>query len=93
MREQPHKNTDKEHGELTATIKKRVLQRLDKPKNLYMIKAINVFNNKWRINIYTSIRPSGFVGLAPAYEIADSFFCEWTNGGRLKCNPPIQKKY
>ena len=33
-------------------IKKRVLERLGRPKNLKSIKAKNVFGTKWRINIY-----------------------------------------
>ena len=73
-----------------VVIKKRVLERLGKPKNLKSIKAKNVFGNKWRINIYVSERQETYD--IPVAVISDSFFCEFKNN-RLTCFPKIEKKY
>ena len=73
-----------------AVIKKRVLERLGKPKNFKSIKVKNVFGDKWRINVWTEERAEEWD--VPTAILCDSFFCEFKNN-RLKCNPPIQKKY
>ena len=71
-------------------IKKRVLDRLGKPKNFKSIKVKNVFGNKWRINVWTEERKE--VWDVPTAILSDSFFCEFKNN-RLTCNPKIEKKY
>ena len=71
-------------------IKKRVLERLGRPKNLKSIKAKNVFGTKWRINIYIEEQRETFD--IPVAVISDSFFCEFKNN-RLTCKPKIEKRY
>ena len=73
-----------------TVIKKRVLDRLGKPKNFKSIKAKNVFGNKWRINVWTEERKEAWD--VPTAILSDSFFCEFKNN-RLTCNPKIEKKY
>jgi len=73
-----------------TVIKKRVLDRLGKPKNFKSIKAKNVFGNKWRINVWTEERKESWD--VPTAVLSDSFFCEFKNN-RLTCNPKIEKKY
>ena len=71
-------------------IKKRVLERLGRPKNLKSIKAKNVCGTKWRINIYVSEQQELFD--IPVAVISDSFFCEFKND-MLTFLPKIEKKY
>jgi hypothetical protein len=73
-----------------TVIKKRVLDRLGKPKNFKSIKAKNVFGNRWRINVWIEERQEAWD--VPTAILCDSFFCEFKNN-RLTCNPKIEKKY
>ena len=73
-----------------AVIKKRVLERLGKPKHFKSIKVRNVYGNKWRINVWTEERAEDWD--VPTAILSDSFFCEFKNN-RLTCIPKIEKKY
>lgn len=54
-----------------------LFKQVDKPKNFETCKAINVYDNKYRINVYTRSR-------CPIYDvdkirITQSFFCKITD--------------
>ena len=54
-----------------------LFKKIDKPNNFEMCKAINVYDNKYRINVYTKNHD-------PIYDldrvrITESYFCRITN--------------
>ena len=66
-------------------IESKVIEQLGKPVGYSHTNAINVFENRWRVNVYT--KDEGFV---VKRKIANSFFCIW-DGKNLVANPPIVK--
>ena len=75
---------------LIEKIQTKILNRLGKPPGLMSVHCVNVFDNNWRINVWTK----GFTdGGVPTHEITHSFFCEVTKGGTLRCNPKVEKTY
>ena len=69
----------------------KILNRLGKPHNLHSATAKNVFENKWRVNIWVEELSDG-CSVAKRYSIAHSFFCELTEGGTLRTTPKIEKR-
>ena len=69
----------------------KILNRLGKPHNLHSATAKNVFENKWRVNIWIE-EHSDAHAVAKRYSIAHSFFCELTEGGTLRTTPKIEKR-
>ena len=53
------------------------------------VKAVNVFDDKWRVNIWTQSYSS--VRVTPVYSISHSFFLTIQNGEIVSSNPPIIK--
>ena len=47
-----------------------------KPKNLLMTKIINVYDDRYRINVYVQIEEDGLV----KKKIAQSYFCHYAPG-------------
>ena len=78
-------------AELEATVKSKILNRLGTPNNLHNVTAKNVFDNKWRVNIWV-LDPSDGDTVARTYSVAHSFFCELTEGGTLRTEPKIKKR-
>lgn len=81
----------REQKELEEKVVDKILNRLGKPHNLHGATAKNVFDNKWRVNIWVE-EPSDGHSVAKTYSIAHSFFCELTEGGTLRTNPKIEKR-
>ena len=69
----------------------KILNRLGKPHNLHSATAKNVFENKWRVNIWVEELSDG-CSVAKRYSIAHSFFCELTKNGTLRTKPKIEKR-
>lgn len=57
--EMPVKNTSK--SDLSETIANAVVKQLGTPNNFLKVKAINVFGNSYRVNVYTIVDDSGLV--------------------------------
>ena len=51
-------------------------QKVEKPKNHLMTKIINVFDNRYRINVYVQIEEDGLT----KKRIAQSYFCHYAKG-------------
>lgn len=68
-------------------IESLLFKQVEKPKNLLMTKIINVFNNRYRINLYTQIEEEGLI----KKKIAASYFCHY-NPGKLDIIPDIDYK-
>jgi hypothetical protein len=69
------------------SIKTEVLKRLGKPKDYLETTVYNVYNDKYRVNIYRRTPDGGA-------KISDSFFITSNKQGDiLLAQPPIQKLY
>ena len=77
--------------ELEQKVIDKILARLGKPYNLHSATARNVFENKWRVNIWIEEHGDEH-SVAKKYSIAHSYFCELTEGGTLRTTPKIEKR-
>jgi hypothetical protein len=68
-------------------IESLLFKQVEKPKHLLMVKITNVFNNRYRINLYTQIEEEGLI----KKKIAASYFCHY-NPGKLEIIPDIDYK-
>lgn len=66
-------------------IKEIVLKILGKPKDFMKIDAINVYDNRYRVNIWVK-NDNGA-------KISDNFFVKFDSGQIISCDPPLNKKY
>lgn len=57
-------------------IESLLFKQVDKPKNYLMIKIINVFENRYRINIYVEIEENNLI----KRKIKQSYFCHYSPG-------------
>lgn len=64
-----------------------LFKQVDKPKHFLMIKIINVFENRYRINIYIETEEDNLI----KRRIRDSYFCHYSPG-KLTIIPEIDKK-
>lgn len=74
-------------------IESLLFKQVEKPKHLLMVKITNVFNNRYRINVYTQIEEDGLI----KKKIAASYFCHYSPGNLeiipdVDYKPPDQKK-
>lgn len=69
-------------SDLSKTICNNVLQILGRPAEFLKIQALNVYMNRWRVNLWQK------------QAIPDSFFIQVDEKGNItSSNPPIVKKY
>lgn len=68
-------------------IENLLFQQVEKPKNILMIKTNNVYDNRYRINIYVQNEEEGLL----KKRIAASYFCHY-NPGVLTIIPDRDKK-
>jgi hypothetical protein len=75
-------------------VKEKVLNRLGRPSDLFKIDAYNVYDNKWRINVWCDRKPKEDSNCTvESKELRHSYFCVMTEGGTLRCKPKISKLY
>lgn len=69
-------------------------KQVSKPKNHLMTKIINVYEDRYRINVYTQIEEDGLI----KKRIAQSYFCHYSTGklkillGLPKIEEPLKKR-
>jgi hypothetical protein len=68
-------------------IENLLFQQIDKPKNFLMTKIINVYENRYRINVYIEFEEESLI----KKRIGASYFCHYNNGS-LKIIPNPEKK-
>lgn len=73
-----------EKPDFCSTVASEVLERLGTPSDLHKVKAVNVFGNTYRVNVFREL-PAGTY-------ITDSFFVHASDKGEL-VNAKINKKY
>ena len=69
-----------------------VLEALGKPPSLHEVTACNVFEDKWRVNVWTKEYTSKD-SIAPSYKIAHTYFCTLQDNWIVDSNPEIKKLY
>jgi hypothetical protein len=70
-----------------ATIIQTVIEKLGTPPNFSHVNAVNVFNNRWRVNVYD--KQPGFI---EKRTIVASFYCIVNKKGEIK-SPEIKKQF
>jgi hypothetical protein len=68
-------------------IESLLFKQVEKSKNFLMTKIINVFNNRYRVNVYIEIYEDNLV----KKRIQSSYFCHY-NPGKLVIIPENDKK-
>ena len=74
-------------------IESLLFKQIEKPKHHLMTKIINVYDNRYRINLYTQTEEDGLL----KKKIAASYFCHYSPGKLeiipdIDYKPPDQKK-
>jgi hypothetical protein len=70
---------------------RNVLNNLGTPPGYYQTKATNVYDNRWRVDIWTTVQQSNLGCIAKTI-ITDSFFVVADEKGNV-VSPIIEKKY
>lgn len=69
-----------------------LFKQVEKPKHYMMCKAVNVYDNKYRINVYTRHEEEGLF----KQRISNSYFAKVTETGSLEIlmgnEPPVDPK-
>jgi hypothetical protein len=68
-------------------IESLLFKQVEKPKNFLMTKIVNVFNNRYRVNVYIEIYEDNLV----KKRIQSSYFCHY-NPGKLVIIPENDEK-
>jgi len=74
---------------LVDTVSTNLMAALGRPSNLLKVRSVNVFDNRWRVDVWTITGESA--GIVRAV-ISDSFFLHVTDEGKI-VSPVIEKKY
>ena len=76
-------------------LKEDVLKKLGKPPKLIKITAANVFDNRWRVDVWiTKEVQTGYSTVdSPSLPDGHSFFCTIKQGGKIIYKPEIKKLY
>jgi|7_EtaG_2_1085326.scaffolds.fasta_scaffold00190_45 hypothetical protein len=81
---QDEQGTTRERDELVVSM---VLELLGKPLHYFGTTVRNVFDDKWRVNVWTQHWVSEKI--TPIHNITHSFFLTIQNGEIVCSNPPI----
>ena len=76
-------------------LKKEVLKRLGTPPDMLQITARNLWDNRWRVNVWThkDVETDCTIMKSPTIADKHSFFCIIRQGGEMVFNPPIERLY
>ena len=78
--------------EIKQAIEQKVMKRLGKPPCFHKIEAKHLWDNKWRVNVWSKSYNTGDKIVA-SFRITDSFFVEVSKTNRVSSSPRIVKKY
>lgn len=54
------RTTDNMSGNIEKNIESLLFKQIEKPQNIFSLKIINVYNDKYRINIWGKVEEGGF---------------------------------
>ena len=90
---QKKKKTVKPAGVAPELVEDAVLKIMGKPKDFYQINALNVYDNRWRVDIWTSyVAKNSMTGL-DSYKISYSYFCHVQGNEIVKSMPEIGQPF
>jgi len=80
--------------ELESFVKEQVINKLGKPKNLHFIRASNIFENRWRIDVWCHYDSTITIMPTKCSKIFHSYFAHTDTDGQITySNPEIKKEY
>jgi hypothetical protein len=84
-----------ENMDIGELIKDEVLNRLGTPPNLLQITAGNVYDNRWRVNVWVNkdVKTDYSLVKTPSIPDGHSFFCIVKQGAEIVFITPIKKLY
>jgi hypothetical protein len=71
----------------TIEIESLLFKQVEKPKHFLMTRIINVYENRYRINVYIQVEEEGLI----KKRISASYFCHYFPG-KLEIIPDTDKK-
>ena len=87
------KKTVRSAGVAPELVEDAVLKIMGKPKDFYQINALNVYDNRWRVDIWTSyVARDSMTGL-DSYKISYSYFCHVQGNEIVKSIPEIGEHF
>ena len=92
----PSQSSNKEltKEELKSFVEEQVIAKLGKPSNLNFIRASNVFNNRWRVDVWCYHKVEGCISEQSCSMIDHSYFIHADEHGKItKSDPEINKEY
>ena len=89
QRPKPKPETQESTYERDQAVVGMVLDLLGKPPHYFGTTVTNVFEDKWRVNVWTQHWSS--VRVTPVNNISHSYFLTIQNGEIVHSNPPIIK--
>ena len=87
VRKKSHMSSDMQK----ELICKEVLQALGPVKDLFEVMARNVYDNRWRVDVWTEEWKPEVYG--PSYRIKHSYFCKIKENCIYSSDPQIEKIY
>ena len=76
--------------DVEKSVKSEVMKRLGKPSVDWNITAMNVFDNKWRVNVWINKTPDGIM---KQMLIRHSYFISVSPDGKVSADVEIEKCY
>ena len=67
-------NPKGDNAELEEQIKQKIIKRLGKPRSFFRVDANHLWDNYWRVNVWTKTYTTEN-RVVPQFNICDSFFC------------------
>ena len=87
------KAADRPMGVAPELVEDAVLKIMGKPKNFYQINALNLYDNRWRVDIWTSYVPECSMTGLDSYKISYSYFCHVQGNEIVKSIPEIGEPF
>tara|TARA_Y100000310_G_C20464384_1_gene706908 strand:- start:555 stop:866 length:312 start_codon:yes stop_codon:yes gene_type:complete len=80
--------------EIKSFIEEQVINKLGKPKNLNFIKTGNVFDNRWRVDVWCYYDSANTMMPTQCSKIFHSYFIHADEDGKIiNSSPEIVKEY
>ena len=80
--------------ELNSFVKEQVIAKLGKPPELNFIKASNVFDNRWRVDVWCYFDSTETIMATKSSDIKHSYFIHVDEHGKItNSSPEIHKEY
>ena len=87
-------NKELTKNELKSFVEEQVITKLGKPPELNFIRASNVFNNRWRVDVWCYFDSEETIMPSKCSNIKHSYFIHVDEHGKItNSSPEINKEY